>query len=433
MKHHQLFKKGMIVFLINIIGVSISILLNVLLAKEMNQIDYGFYAFLISFFTLLSVLCQFGFPTLLVKNLPLYFAGNKIGLFLGLVIYTLALSFILAFLISLVLYFNDVFISEIFSLSKSIYKPSVFIVPTISFLMIGSAILRAIDKPIYGVLHQALIRPLIVLLIMLFFIYKDEVITRELVLNSYLFSAFFCCILMFCYIYVFIFKNNDTSSIVFENKSWIKESFPLLFLSSVAVLTDNLPILTLTHVLGLEEVASYRISALGGSVISFIILSLTTVVLPRLSLYYKNNKFSEIEQLSKQCAKWGMSISFILFLIYLLFANKVVLFVLGEDYSEVGSVLTLFALSRALMAGLGIPGAILSMSGFGGEVGKYWFYTILVSVAFGTIISGYIGFQGMVMSILVGEVLLNIRLRKLVHNKMKINTGIYPMLLKRSL
>ena len=433
-KHTKFLKKGMALFFINIFGVAFSIVLNVVLAKEMTQVDYGFYAYIISLFTLLSIACQFGFPTFIIKNLTLYYNDKSYELFNGLVIFSFTFVMSLSLLISLVLFIFKTEVSALLSLESNIQSTGLLLIPIISSLILTSAFLRAMEQPIRAMYPQVLMKPLLTLLIIVFFLYTQQNISIEIAINSYLISSIICFVILSCsFIYLLLDVYKTTKTIEFKRKTWLMGSAPLLLLSSAAVINDNLPVILLNQVLDLESVALYRMSSLGGAVVNFVLLSLTIVIMPRLSVFFENDEYDKIEDLSKVCAKLGMLLSFPFLVAYYYMSKDFIVQILGQNYSDIHIALSLYAFSRILMAGFGIPGAVLIMSGYGPKVGRYWLITVLISASVGVFSANKYGFIGMIACILIGELLLNLKLRQVVANVMSINTGIYPISgLKRS-
>lgn len=427
---NNLLKKGGAIFLINILGVLASILVNIVLAKQLGTLDYGYYAFSISLFTLVTIVSQLGFPTLIIKNIPSLKLKNDFKSINGVVLFTVITTLFVSLAFCILLYFLSSALNDYFEFR--LYELSLLIIPTLSLLMIVSALLRAVDKPILGIAPVVIVRPVILALILIYFTSLNITLTSETVLDGYMIGLSISFVILFFLLFKEYYIYFREKQFYVEKKSLMKESLPLLLLSSVGVLNENLPVIVLKITNGLHDIALYRISALGGGILSFVILSISAVSMPQISLNYQNGDYKKIEDISKDCAKLGFFISVPILIIYIFFSEKLILYFLGYEYVETASALVLFAISRTMMCTLGIPGAILSMCGFGRLVGGYWLLTIVVSVSIGLLLSFYFGFMGMVASILIGEFLLNIKLRAIVYLKISIETGYFPFLRRRT-
>lgn len=416
--------KSVVYFLVTVLGVGFSMALNLILAKKMISEDYGYYSFIISFYTLIAIPCQLGLPTLIIKKIPTYLEKQNGALHKGLIYFSLLITLILSTCVMYLVWFYAEIISELLHLERGILGYTILLVLLISLIAILAAILRASNSPIISIFPVVVLRPVLLISFILIFAGGVEgVLNVESFLIVYILTTSIVCFLLLSLV---LFKNRNLSNVSskINGKIWFFESFPMLLLSSVAILSDNLPVLILNALIDLSSVAQFRISMLGGSVLSFLILSFTIVHMPIISALFNKKEFNEIQKISQKCAKLSFYFSIPICLFYLCFSEILVAYFLSDEYKDVHIALKVFAVSRLFMTLLGIPGGVLTMSGRASYVGGTWLSCLSVSILLGAFMSMYFGFIGMVIGILLGEWALNIVLHRKLRNILGISSSI---------
>ena len=116
----------------------------------------------------------------------------------------------------------------------------------------------------------------------------------------------------------------------YEIKKHIKPIIILFLKDSVSIIYTSLDTVMLGNIRGNEAVGFYNFAIKIKALLFSVINSFGTVVLPRLSYYYKNKK--EFKLLVSKSLYFVSFIAFLLALFVFVYARKIVLFLGGNDY-----------------------------------------------------------------------------------------------------
>lgn len=403
---------GLLSLFITLFGTFLSLVLTVILTRSLSVDDFGLYSYNLAFLNILSVFAVFGLKNYSIRTIPsiTVFEDNDFSSFIYFsFLFVVAASVFLAlglFLINLVL--DD---------SKILYL-SIFILPLLSISQLLSGTLSGLGFPSFSNFHDSILRQIAIICSVSILFFFDL-----LNLNNLLLSLMISYLLSFLPYLKFQFPSRN--NVVLDNKKvheWITGSIPFFLFSVVAVLHENLPQVIIMKFSSSSEVSFFKISYVAGSIMSFVLLSYTSVSLNLIRSYFTLNQFKNIVQLSKNVAIKSFLLSFPIFLSLLFFGEFLVSLTFGPQYLPILFSIKIYCFFKCIISLFGIPGSIMLMCDKNKELMIIWALSLVLGFSFGIYLTSEFGHLGAIFSIILVELSNQIMLFFYVFKKMKINS-----------
>lgn len=357
----------------------IGFIYTIILAKYLEVDQFGLFNLGYALITILCVFGRLGTDTLLLKRVSItYLNEPKLAssyLISCLILVTLSSSI----LILILFLFSDYLSSSIFSepeLSKILKIMSPFLWIYAVYLILAE-VLKAVKKPVIGTIIQSVSMPLLVCItIPVFSLYHNLDATNVSV------------ILLVCAFFVFLYSIYINIGLFQPGWSFIslsvvlKESFPMLLISSGAMLlawTDTLILGALGNV---SEVAKYTIAAKVASVILLFLTAVGSITAPYYSSLYAKNSLKTLRNIA-QCSSLGLFvISLPLTIIAFVFSEEI-LSIFKPEYAKNSGpeMLKILIFAQLINVSAGSVGFLLSMTGREYVLGKIFIITLLLNIA----------------------------------------------------
>lgn len=394
---------------LKIANMGLSFVVVVLLARLLGAEGYGIYTLAFVFCSVLSIIVQFGFPNLIVREtaqakklsswgyLNLVWSWvDRCALQLSLLIVILAVGCVL-------LYFDD-------RISKGSVTAliSLALLPILSFDSIKSAALRGLGHITIGQLSNLVVRPLL----FLFFILAALVLLNDhspaVIMSLHVLSAFFAlCITVHFFCRYRPKSVNKTSSVdVSECKGWLVAAASMAFTAGMTQITNYADLLILGYFHPAESVGEYRVAVQIATLVVFGLRVVSVVSAPRFAR--EKGELEQLKRLSVVTARMSLMVALLASTIIYLWGEILLIKAFGAEYETAFQPLKVLVLGQLVNAFFGPIGVIMPMLGMERIAAKIMLAAALVNVGLNFLLIPIYGPIGAAFSTVVSILLWNL-------------------------
>lgn len=396
-----------------------------LIANFFSVETQGVFSIIFTLLSFLSLVSKLGIQTSMVKWLSNYFYLENFGKakFFFIKIYKLILS--LAILLGFILYSSAEFISIEFFHKANLIAPIKIISICVPFIVstdiIASYFMSKKAIKLYSFYNFAskFILPLFFLSL---FIFSLD-LNRTLPIYAYTVGIIITGVFAFVHVFRDLQKINSDSTEEIPYKDILKTSLPLLLSSSLVMImwwSD-------TFILGVykteAEVGIYSVAVKLATIASFVYNAVTSILLPKIAQYYKNDKILELKNTIQYSAKLIIFVTLPIVIVIAVF-SRFFLSIFGTEYVNGYLILLILLVAQFTNALTGPVGPFLSMSG----LERQQFIIVCLALLFNLVISFFLvenyGGEGVALGSAIGMMFWNITGAIYIKVKLKYQTWI---------
>lgn len=433
----RLVKSGVGVILIKIIGIILTFVTSIILARGLGAEGYGFYSLLVSVMMLLSIPIQSGIPTLAVRETTRAIAINDHALVKELWSWANGLvlkyfSFLCLIVALFVFYINQWKDAE----QLPLFFIGFFSIPLLSLILIYTAIIRGFGEVILGSLPDGLIRPIVNLLIIvaIFLSFSESKMPTILVIAAYLASALLTFLISLFLLRKSIKRNIEVIEPIklpVNTNAWHGTLSILTIVGGAQMLFGYVDTLILGIYRTDSDIGVYRVAVQISMLVSFGLTVLNQVLQPhfsRLNLARKSTKLQNLVNVSSLVIFIAAAIPA---LALVFFGDQFINFVYGNDYIMGLTALKILVVGQLANTAFGSVGALLNMTGNEKYAAKGMLLAVFVNIALNFMFIPIWGIEGAAFSSAISLIVWNGMLRFYVKRQLGIeSSGITNYLVK---
>lgn len=420
---HQFTQKTIKVFLIQCIGIVLTLLSNFWIARMLNASGYGQFSFIITIINLLSTFACLGFSSTLIRDIAAYYSQKKFAEIKGMVRYAFWISVGVSIVFIACLLFAFYFQLLPFNLDYLAITAVGVSILCSALLFIRQFALQGLGYAIESQLGNNLIRYIFVILLLFLLInYTSEVdVNKVIVVNGL--SLLFAFLLM-----ELIFKmkqpseiKNSTSS--FDTSSWIKSSFVLFGYKLLTTYLLSSEILLLGYLKSDADVGIYSLARKIAGFASFGLFAANVVLAPKIASLYAEGKLGHLQKMIKKSIR-------IIFVFSLLVTATLALVafpifnLLGEEYLNSYIPLLIMMAGELVNVAFGPVAMLLINSNQERIANTIMIVTVLLNVVSTFVLIHFMGYIGASISSAMTVVTWNVFMAIAVKRKIGIKSWI---------
>lgn len=377
---HIFFKGAVGSFAIKIIGAGFLFAVQVVLARLCGTEQYGFYAYALSWMTILSIVAKLGFDTSLLRFVPEYLVKKEWGRVLGIIrssfFATALASIILTILGNIVLIFLQKSINPDWMVPLRLM---LVVLPFYTLTVVRQAALRGFKNVVLAELPESVVRP-ILMIGCSFILFK---VLGQLDAAHAWIGQLVAVVLSFILGTFLLFRRipNEVkeSPATHEHNLWLRTSLPMLLMSSMNIILNQASVIILGFYRSSEEIAIF--AAAGRIVIlaTFILMAINSIAAPMISELFHSNKQDELQSLLGFSAK-GIAVFTALTTVFLMALGRPILGLFGHDFVQGYVVLLILLIGQAIKSLMGPASFLLNLTGYQDLTAKVMSFAVLISI-----------------------------------------------------
>jgi O-antigen/teichoic acid export membrane protein len=352
-----------IVFVGTIIGYGLKYLFEVFVARQIGPELFGVFFLGFTIFSVSEKIATLGLPNGVLRFISLFRGANdpaRVKGTIGLSIRAVLIS--ATFICLLILVFSHPLAWHVFHKAELSLVLKFFAVGVVfsalTEILVSSTQAFQIMK--YKVLVRMIFEPgfRIVMAIPLFFIGPK----LPGVLTAFLMSLVIGTFFAFSFLKKVFPSIHDQVRPVYETKAILSFSWPLFFVGFLNLFIVQINTIMLGHFRTSREVGVYGAAQRTAFLIPIILDSFNAIFAPIIADLYHRQEMKTLEHLFKIVTKWIFSVSFPIFLVFILF-GKNILSIWGEQYRTATVCLTLICCAQLINCAVGSVGYVIMMTG----------------------------------------------------------------------
>jgi len=341
----------------------ISYLSSILITRMVGAKFYGVFYLANTILGLGSLLAMLGLNQGVLRYVSLYSGWGDSARIKGSILFGIKATLIISVFLTVMIFGFSPFLSQTF-----FHKPGltlalrilIVVLPFSTLTAVFLASLQALKLIKYNVLVSNVLRPLSRLILLLIFFLAGWRFLGLLWATA--FSIFFGSLLA----YYFLKKNcpclGKKTVAISEKSKILKFSTPLFFEALLNYAISATPTLMLGYFGSSTDIGIYGIGMKLGLLVILPLNSFNIIFAPTISNLYGRHEHEALERLFKTVTKWIFTISFVAFLVIVLFA-KPILSIFGKSFIPGANALCFIVFGQLVNASVGSVGFMLMMTG----------------------------------------------------------------------
>jgi len=379
------------------IGASfLALVVSVLLVRFLGAEGYGVYAYVYAIICLVSIPTTAGLPTLIVREVAVYYSKEQWSLMLGIlrfsdfVVFLVSLSVLL--LAVLFLYINQNILSAD-EIETAIW--GLLLLPIMTLGMLRGASLQGLRKVIYGQLLDVT-KPLLLACFLgaLYLINEPLDLHPSTAMGLHLVAAIVVFIIEVILLIKFIPNQTHHVKREYEVRKWIKSILPLSAVGAMLAVNQQADIVMIGYFLNVEDIAVYKVTVQASLLVIFVAQALNVVAAPHISKLYLTEQWENLQRL----VSVGTSAIFIASLPIaaglIFFGDTILEFVFGTEFASGHVTLVILCVGQLINASMGFVGLLLNMAGYEKDVMNAMVLSVVMNITLNFFLIPLFGVEG---------------------------------------
>ncbi|WP_404363754.1 flippase [Marinobacter sp.] len=382
----------------------------ILLARALDPEGYGIYAFVLSIIALLGLPTQGGLPTLVMRETARYHhaaAWNKLRGLLGLANGFVVVGSILTAIFAALTAWQFWGGSET---QTKTFLWALLLLPLVAFGNVRGATLQGLRKVVQGNLPEQIVRPLLMVLFLLFASFSGWQVTPQIAVQFSLLGALGAFVVGAILLMRAFPPQAKRAPPQRETKLWFKSLAPLTLFSSLNIANNQIGIVLLGVLGETDDVAFFRVAFQGAALVPFGLLVLNAVLAPHIVRLYESDEKEKLQRMLTNSARAALLMTLPLVAIYLLWGGFFVSVLFGDEYLPAAPVLVILAVGQFINVAAGSVGLVLNMLGHEKETVKASVAALFINIALATLLISHLGAMGAAIATAASIMFWNLKL-----------------------
>jgi len=352
--NNQVLSGTLLAMLVNVGGVGLVFFVNLFIARNSSVDVYGGYLFVVSIFTIASLVSLVGFDSLLSRLVPEYSSLGMPFYIKGVLCFGLGVVCFYSALLSVVVFF-----SGFVPVDGWVY----FVLPALALSFYLQSVFRSFKKVVLSRVFDQIVRPIVfVVLLCVCSFYFEFTLGLSVVLACFLVSIFISLAIGSAVFFVTLYPIFKGDTAKFKVNEWFYLGSKMLVITLGFVLFSELDVIVVGFILDEEAVAMIGVSVKLAGVTLLGLQASSLVGAPMLSeAHVKNDKVGllrVVKVVSRTSAFFSGAVVVLLF-----FCGEYILSFFGDDYLSAYSLVMTYSFGFFISSFFGPAGYLLLMTG----------------------------------------------------------------------
>jgi len=417
-------------FGLQVSGIGLSYLAQVLLARWLGATAYGQYNYAVIWASLLAVFATLGFPTVVLRFAPEYIVKKNWALFSGLFRASNGLSLLAGLWIAGVFWLGVRLAAPRLGLDPAlpgVLERGAWLIPLLALLSLNEEFFKSFRRVGFAYFPHAVLRPL-VLLGGSYLLYKA---TGGLDAQStllVLYAAIVFALSVHAWgLWRLLPRPALRTPPAYDFAAWWEVALPLLLMSAFLLLLKHTDVLLIGLFLDTKNVGIYNAAAKTATLVGFVLIAVSAVVAPRISALYAEGRLFELQRLLHYAAHatfWpSLAIGGALIL-----GGRAVLGFFGEEFVAAYSALVFLVLGQLANAAAGPVVYLLNLTGHQRESLRVYGYSALLNGILNAAAIPSWGIEGAAIATMASMMVWNLWLHRLAARRLGLCSSIVAAL-----
>ncbi|NEW04723.1 flippase [Paenibacillus sp. SYP-B3998] len=422
----KLAKSGSLSFLLNVAGVGLAVLMQVVLARVLGVTSYGNYAYVMTVITFLVFPANLGFDTAIMRYVSSYKSNHLWGEIKGLLRRANQLTFIVSITIMVI---SGVVIYVMYRNNQgelySTFLVGLLIIPLMAASSLRQSSLLALKEVMFAQFPEKVMRPVFCILILLAYkavfhvqanAYEAMVIFLTSMLLSFGFGAWV--------LHRKLTPSTKLQPVKYHTKTWVSESMTLMVNSGMYLILGQLSVVMIGMMHGTSESGIFSATVRIATMVSFAITSINMIAAPIISECYTKGDMKQMQRICTLSGRSGFVFASLVFLTVLFFGQWLLGW-FGEEFKAGQSALILLSLSHLVHSYCGQSGTVMTMTGQQRASSRLLMISTVMNIVLNLALIPSLGMIGAAIANLISTAFCYFSMMVKVKKSMQITTGVW--------
>lgn len=355
--------QAVITFLARAGSTGVAFVMNIAIARALGANDAGIFFLSLTVVMAASVFTRFGMDNALMRFVSPLWEQKQFQNVLGVSLQGLGIVGGIGLMVTVLLYSVADFLAiDVFKEPKAsaVFHMMAFAVLPFSLVFVFSGILKAVRLPALASVIEAGVIPFLVTVTMQIALFFGSKADLDMAVSSY----FMATILgMLSGLYFFMKRIPKISQpTIMPFRELFNSGHPLMWVAGLNFATTWSSSLFLGVFSDASSVGLYNVAHRTAILISFVLIVVNSVTVPRFAVLYSQNKLIELERLAVKSALLTSLVAFPVFVV-VWFLPEQILSIFGKEFSGAATLLLIVATGQFVNVFTGSVGHLLVMTG----------------------------------------------------------------------
>ena len=415
---------------LRIASMILSLVVGMLLARNLGPSGYGVYALVMSITALLTVPTEFGLPSLVTREVAAARVKCEWGRIRGILRWSNTIVAIVSLLFLVVasgwLWLRHADGDQIFS-QTMIW--GVLLIPLVALNNLRGATLRGLGLIVRGQIPEIVLRPglfaLLLLISVAWFGGSSLSAANAMALHVGA-TAIAFAVGMGMLLYAIPNECRHTTSII-QSRTWISSAFPMALTEGMRFFQGNFAILFLGWLATKADVGLFRVAVQVGVLVALPTSILNIVIAPIASKLFAGHEHEQLEKLVVYSATAMFLGALVILSVFTLFGRSLLGWFFGEEFSASYFALVIIGSSQMISAFFGLNATLLNMTHHERLVTRAFLFSLILSLLSGFWLIWTYGVVGAAISSSIGLLVWNILMWRDARRVLSIDSSVVTL------
>jgi O-antigen/teichoic acid export membrane protein len=363
----RLARGAVFALIIQVLGAGLTYLSQIVFARWMGISQFGVYAYLTAWTTILALLAGLGFPLSVLRFIPEYRAHGDYQRLRGVI--RLSRRATLATGVGVAVIGTVIALLVTPSKTTTAVALAVWLIPAGALINLDVAIIRAGGRVIGAFAPSLVIRPLLILLAAgtIWLISKQLTASTGFMITLCAFGI--VALLQSKFVREIVRHGEPPYSTSYDRRVWFRVSVPLLLVASFQIAIGQTDLLIVGAVRGVRYAGPYLAASKTVSLVGYLLIAFSAVAAPLFSELWTKGDRTGLQHLATVAAQWVFWPTLLISLMLALL-SPYILGLFGPDFVVAQGALLILLVGQLVGAGCGAVGYLLSMTGHQNDMAR---------------------------------------------------------------
>jgi len=416
-------------FVLRVISLLLTFLLNIYLARILGANGYGNYVYVLTWINVLLLLGMFGFDSTGKKYVSIYDSSDNYEKLDKYIRYSYTFVFKTSFLLCLLIIFliRYVFSPWIHKQIVDTFYWGAVLLPINSLLSVSVSTLRGFKKIVSALYPQIVLRPALILIFVFCanLSFAKSFIRPSVVMAMNVFATVIALLFILFHLRNALPKKFTKKPIQPSEKSeWLLVALPLLLISGLHLILSRTDLLMLGMLSSTREAGIYGASARIAELILFGLYAVNIIAAPLIADLFAARRYKELQH-TISTATLGIALFSYPVAIFITLGSKWLLGFFGMEFITGKVALMILSFGHIVNISTGTVSLLMTMTGHEKSAVKVLIGAITINILGNLIFIPRYGMEGAAVATMLSTLFWNVGLYLYVKIKLNIDSSIF--------
>ncbi len=424
-KLDALAKDAVVALSIQVVGIVLTYLVQVLLARWMGKTEYGIYEYVVSWSLLLSIPAGIGLPMTVVRLIPQYRVKQSWGYLRGIVRGSLILTLLASLLVCIgaagILLFVNSSHSFVYGIPLLV---GIGLIPLQALVKLELKTATAMEDIPLAYIPSQVVWPILLLGSGLLLFSSGYSLTSLPMIAASTLALLIAVLFQFLILAGKISKNVEPATPAYSYREWLNIALSLLLMQASNIILNQTDIVMLGSFVGPESAGMYNAAVKTAMWVSSILQIINLVTAPTFTTLHTQGNKEGLQKVVTRTTVWIFVPSILIALCLTTFTQPI-LSLFGADFIAASTSLKILVLGQVVNSLCGSVGLLMVMTGYQNKAVVVMVCSALLNLVLNAIAIPRFGMVGAAMATSFTMILWNIWLCVLVIRNVGVNPTIF--------